>query len=468
MKTYLLAIDGRLVAGERQQPVIDPASEEPFAIASLGSAAQMEAAIEAAHGAQPHWAAVSRAERGAKVAALADAIESQTEDLARLLTREQGKPLREAMFEIKSSVRALRWCAAFEFEPPREIPARHARIEVRRCPVGVIGCITPWNYPFLLAINKIAPALVTGNTVVLKPAPTTPLTSLELGRLALDVLPAGVLNVVADQNDLGPILTAHPLVAKISFTGSTATGQRIMRSASDGVKRITLELGGNDAAIVSHDANIEEAVAGLSAMAFLNAGQICVSPKRLYVHDSIYEKFAHEFAAAAGRLKVGPGLEEGVEMGPLQNRAQFEKVQAIIADAAGNGKILTGGHALRRRGYFIEPTVVRDISEGSRLVDEEQFGPVVPLIRFSDEADAITRANASSYGLGGSVWSKDLQRARQLAESLECGTAWINQHLDVGPEVPFAGVKQSGIGVESGRESFDEFTRVQVINARIT
>ncbi len=466
MKVFALIINGRLVEGAHRTDVIDPATGECFAQVSVGSRQMMEEAIDAASRAAPAWAALPEAARQSRVLQLANAIEGQEETLARLLTSEQGKPLQDARFEVRASIAALRWTAGQSLNE-RTIVAENARIRTRRCPIGVIGCITPWNYPLLLAVNKIAPGLVTGNSIVLKPAPTTPLTSLELGRISLEVLPAGVLNVVADENDLGSYLTEHPKVGKISFTGSTATGRRIMRTAADQVKRLTLELGGNDAAIVAEDADLNEATRGLVGTAFLNAGQVCVAPKRIFVHDSVYDRFAAAFAAAARALRVGPGTEEGVQMGPLQNRKQFEKVLEIIADSRQRGRIIAGGQIASERGFFIEPTVVRDIAEGARLVDEEQFGPVVPLIRYSTEAEAIARANASPYGLGGSIWSRDEARALRLAETLECGSVWINQHLSLGPAIPFAGWKQSGIGVESGIESLEEFTRIQVINARV-
>lgn len=463
MVSYKLVIDGKLVAGVRERAVVDPATGEPFASAPVASAELANDAILAAKRAFPAWAALPMQERQQCVARLADLLESEAERFAQLLTREQGKPLFQARFEVDAGVRALRFCVGQKL-PVRQIPSDNSDIEVHRKPLGVVVCITPWNYPLLLAINKVAPGLVTGNTLVLKPAPTTPLTTLEFGQLCQRVLPAGVVNVVSDDNDLGPVLTKHPDVAKVSFTGSTVTGKKIANSAADTVKRLTLELGGNDAAVVLPDADIDSAVAGLVSTAFYNCGQVCVAPKRIFVHDAIYDDFASKFSEAASRLVVGPGRDEAVQVGPLQNEAQFRKVQEVIRDAAARGKVLTGGRAVEGQGYFIEPTVVRDIEEGSLLVDNEQFGPVVPLIRFKEEDEAVSRANASPYGLGGSVWSGNVERARALAMKLDTGMSWVNQHLNLGPDIPFAGAKQSGLGVESAEESLLEFTQLQVVN----
>jgi acyl-CoA reductase-like NAD-dependent aldehyde dehydrogenase len=465
VSTFCLLIDGQLVAGASQRAIIDPSTAAEFAKAPIASVEQAENAIAAAKEAFPHWSGLPMAERQRLVAAIADALENELEDMARLLTREQGKPLHEARFEVDASVRALRYCASQTLSG-RSIPSDVSHIEVRRKPLGVVACIMPWNYPLLLAINKVAPGLVTGNCLILKPAPTTPLATLEFGRICRDILPPGVLNVIADDGGLGGFLTAHPDIAKISFTGSTQTGKAIAKSAADTIKRLTLELGGNDPAIVLADADIDEAVNGLVATAFYNCGQVCVAPKRVFVDDSIYDEFSSRFAKAAGKLVMGAGDEEGVQIGPLQNAEQFQKVQDIIRDAGERGTILTGGRVANRDGYFIEPTVVSEVKEGAAVVDLEQFGPVVPLIRFKREEEAISRANATSYGLGGSVWSRDVERATELAGQLDAGMVWVNQHLHLGPDIPFAGAKQSGVGVESAEESLLEFTQIQVVNVK--
>ena len=279
-----------------------------------------------------------------------------------------------------------------------------------------------------------------------------------------DALPPGVLNVIADANDLGAKISAHPKIRKVSFTGSTATGMKVMSSASSTLKRITLEMGGNDAGLFLPDLDPKEIAPKIFDAAFGNNGQICIALKRAYVHEDIYDDVCDELAAIAKSKKIGDGTEEGVELGPLQNKAQYEKVQAIIADAAEKGTIIAGGGVPDRPGYFIEPTIVRDIAEGARLVDEEQFGPALPVIKYSDPEEALARINRSSDGLGGSVWSSDAERARELAIRIDSGTVWVNKHADLDPSIPFSGAKQSGIGTELGQEGFEEFTQRRVIN----
>jgi acyl-CoA reductase-like NAD-dependent aldehyde dehydrogenase len=338
------------------------------------------------------------------------------------------------------------------------------KVEAHRRPLGVIGAIVPWNFPMILMAFKLPPALLAGNTVVLKPAPTTPLTSLKLGELIKDILPAGVVNIVADENDLGAPLTAHPDVRKISFTGSTATGQKVMAGAAGLLKRITLELGGNDAGIVLDDVNPKEAAPKLFQSAFQNSGQVCIAMKRLYVHEKIYDEMCNELAAIANNTIIGDGLKQGTQLGPLQNKMQFEKVKELIEDAKKTGKVIAGGDVPEEKGYFIRPTIVRDISDGTRLVDEEQFGPVLPVIKYSDPEDAVARANASPYGLGGSIWSNDKNKAYELATKLDSGSVWINKHADLAPNIPFGGARLSGIGSELGEEGLAEFTQLKIIN----
>jgi acyl-CoA reductase-like NAD-dependent aldehyde dehydrogenase len=315
----------------------------------------------------------------------------------------------------------------------------------------------------LLAI-KVAPALLAGNTLIAKPAPTTPLTTLRFGEIVSEVLPAGVFNVIVDRNDLGDVLTSHADIAKVAFTGSTATGKKVMCSVAGTLKRLILELGGNDAAIVLDDVDPVEVAPKLFVAAMMNAGQICLGAKRLYVHESQYDQICGELARLARETIVDDGLKPGTQMGPLQNKAQFEKVKGYIDDARRNGKIIAGGEVLDRRGYFIQPTIVRDISDDARLVTEEQFGPIVPVLRYSDINDAVARANNSQYGLGGTVWAKDLDRAFEVAAKIDTGIVWINKFLDVSLDVSFGAAKQSGIGTEFGQEGLEAFTQAKVIN----
>jgi acyl-CoA reductase-like NAD-dependent aldehyde dehydrogenase len=298
---------------------------------------------------------------------------------------------------------------------------------------------------------------------VAKPAPTTPLTTLKFGELCARILPPGVVNVIADQNDLGAVLSAHPDVAKVAFTGSTATGRKVMAGAAGTLKRLTLELGGNDAAVVLDDADPKAVAEGIYAAAMANTGQACVAIKRLYVHESIYDAVCDELSRLARETVVGDGLEPGTQMGPLQNRAQFERVKGFLEDARRNGAIVAGG-LLEREGYFVRPTIVRDIPDNARLVREEQFGPILPVLRYSDIDEVITRVNDTEYGLGGSVWSADRDRALAVAARIDAGTVWVNQHLDMRPDIPVGGAKQSGVGVELGWEGLAEFTQTTILN----
>ena len=338
------------------------------------------------------------------------------------------------------------------------------RVEVHRDPLGVVGAIVPWNFPLILMAFKLPPALIAGNTLVIKPAPTTPLSTLRIAELIQDVAPAGVINFITDANDLGAPMTAHPDVRKISFTGSTETGAKVMAGAAGLLKRITLELGGNDAGIVLDDVNPKEAAQKLFDSAFQNSGQVCIAMKRLYVHENIYDEVCDELATIANDTIIGDGLEQGTKLGPLNNKMQYDKVKALIEDAKKEGNVIAGGEFPDKPGYFIRPTIVRDIKEGSRLVDEEQFGPVLPVMSFADESEAIERANASAWGLGGSVWSANPERAYALAEQMDTGTVWINKHAELDPTIPFGGAKMSGLGNELGQEGLQEFTQQKIIN----
>jgi acyl-CoA reductase-like NAD-dependent aldehyde dehydrogenase len=308
--------------------------------------------------------------------------------------------------------------------------------------------------------------LLAGNTIVVKPAPTTPLATLKVGELCAEIFPPGVVNVIADANDLGGALTSHPDVAKIAFTGSTATGRKVMASAAATLKRLTLELGGNDAAIVLDDVDPQEIAPKLFFAAMINSGQVCLAAKRVFVHESIYDAVCAELAkiaTGAGAL-VGNGLSDGVQFGPVQNRMQYEKVKAIVEDARAQGKVIAGGEPHPGPGFFIRPTVVSGLPDSARLVCEEQFGPVMPVLKYSSIDEVIARANASEYGLGATVWSKSTERALEVARRLETGTVWINKHLDLPPSVPYGGVKQSGFGVELGQQGLEEFTQLRVLN----
>ena len=459
-----LLIDGALVEGDATLDIVDPSTAAPFVTVGRASEAQAEQAIAAARAAFPGWAARPHAERQEGLVRLADAIAANADRLAVALTREQGKPLAEAKGEVAWAEGYVRHYATLELHGRTIRDDAEALAIVRRLPLGVVVGIVAWNFPLLLACWKIAPAVLAGNAVVLKPAPTTPVTTLMVGALCREIIPAGVVNILVDDNDLGAFLSAHPDVAKVSFTGSTATGRRIMASAAGTLKRLTLELGGNDPAIVLDDVDVPAVARQIFATAFLNCGQVCLAIKRVYAHAAVYEALCAELARLAGEAIVDDGLKQGATIGPLQNRAQYEKVQAFVARARLDGVVIAGGEVLDRAGYFMTPAIVRDVRDGHQIVDEEQFGPILPIVRFEDVDDVIRRVNASPHGLGGSIWSSDVERAISLAERVETGTIWVNQHLAIGPHIPMAGFRQSGLGVEQSIEGLEEFTQLQVLN----
>jgi acyl-CoA reductase-like NAD-dependent aldehyde dehydrogenase len=461
---YKLLIDGDLVDGADSLPVINPATGEPFATCARADAAQLERAIAAAKRAFPGWRDGGQPQRQALLHKLADAMEARFEDFARLLTQEQGKPIAQARFEVGGAIAAFRHFGAQVLHPETLVDEPNALVVEHYAPLGVVGCIVPWNFPMILLAIKVSIALSTGNTVVAKPAPTTPLTAALLGEVAVGILPPGVFNVIVDANDLGGLLSSHPDVAKISFTGSTATGRKVMASAASTLKRLTLELGGNDVAIVLDDADPAEVAAKLYAAATFNAGQTCMAAKRLYVPNAMLDDIGERLAALASATVLGDGLDPGTQMGPIQNRMQFNKLQELMAATQGEGTVLTGGARLNRPGYFIQPAIVRDLADDARLVTEEQFGPLVPLLSYDTIEDVIARANASDYGLGGTVWGKDLDKAAAVARGIETGTVWINKHLDLRFDVPFGGVKQSGLGREQGQAGLKEFVDARIVN----
>ncbi len=465
-KTPSLVIDGRKVAGDRGTlPVIDPALGEAFAECPNASPAQLDEAVAAAGRAFEQWQHSTCAERRALLEAIAARIEQNAPELAEIIVREQGKPLALAHMEVGGAVAWTRATAALEL-PVEVIEDRPGkRIELHRRPLGVVGSITPWNWPLMIAVWHIMPALRAGNAVVIKPSELTPLNTLRLVELIDEVAPPGLVNAVAGGGALGREISGHAGIQKIVFTGSTRTGQDIMRNAADTLKRLTLELGGNDAGIVLPGTDIGAIAEGVFGSAFLNMGQTCAALKRLYVHESQYEDMCRHLVAIAARQKVGNGLDEGTSFGPIQNRDQFERVCELVEDArAAGARILCGGEPLPGKGYFYPPTLVADIADGTRLVDEEQFGPVLPVIRYRDVDEAVRLANASTNGLGGSVWSDDPEAARAVANRLECGTVWINGHAEVLPHCPFGGCKMSGFGVEFGLEGLLEYTRPQLLN----
>ncbi|MFB4319322.1 aldehyde dehydrogenase family protein [Actinomadura sp. 21ATH] len=464
MSEYTMTIGGEAVAAPATFGVINPATGEVAEQAPDCSREQLDAAMAAARDALPEWRRDEAARRKALHAA-ADLLFARSEEIGRVLTLEQGKPLQDGTMEVVGAGVWLKYFA--DLELPREVIQDDdtALVEVVRRPMGVVAAITPWNYPLLLAIWKIAPALLAGNTMVLKPSPFTPLSSLRLGEALRDVLPPGVLNVVTGGDDLGAWMTGHEIPRKISFTGSVATGKRVAAAAAPDLKRVTLELGGNDPAILLDDADPGAVADRLFGAAFMNNGQVCSAIKRVYVPEALYGDVVDALAAKAKSVKVGDGMTEGVEYGPVNNRPQFERVSELVAEAiAGGARAAAGGKPVEGPGYFFEPTILADIADGARIVDEEQFGPALPVVRYRDLDEAVERANGTHFGLSGSVWSADADRAAEVAGRLECGTAWVNTHLALAPHQPFGGFKWSGVGVENGPWGLYGFTEIQVIH----
>lgn len=461
---FTLTINGQGVAGVSDFPVLNPATEQEVAKAPDCSRAQLDEAVAAARAAFPAWAATPIAKRREALLAIAGTVAANGEDLKRLLTAEQGKPIDDAYADVMGGAYFVQSAATLDLPVVVIEDTPERRGETRRAPVGVVGAIAPWNYPVLLALFKLGPALLAGNTVVLKPSPFTPLTTLKVGELLRGVLPDGVLNVISGGDDLGPWMTSHPGIDKISFTGSTATGRKVMASASASLKRVTLELGGNDAAIVLPDIDVAAMAEQLFWAAFKNTGQICVATKRMYVHKDIYEPLKAALVAYAKTVKMGDGAQQGTQMGPIQNLPQYRRVLDLIADAKAKGyDFLIGGEESNAPGYFIPITIIDNPPEDSRIVQEEQFGPVLPLLKFDDIDDAVRRANATDYGLGASVWSADEAKALEIGARLVTGTVWINETQYLSPLGAFGGMKQSGVGTEGALEGLLEYTNPQTI-----
>lgn len=462
-----MTINGAAATAEKTLAVINPAKAATFFRVPDCTAVQLDDAVRAARSAQPAWAARPIEERKEKVVAMAAILTDNIEELQRLLTAEQGKTLADAAGEISYAAYWFQSAANLDLpvELVEELPER--RTETHRVPLGVVGAILPWNYPVLLLAWKLVPGLVAGNCMVIKPSPFTPVTTLRIGELLRDCLPPGVVNIVSGGDDLGRWMTDHRGIDKISFTGSTATGKQIVKSAADSMKRVTLEMGGNDAAIVFPDVDIPAVSEALFWGAFTNSGQVCVAAKRIYIHEDIYDAFREAFIKYAGTIEIGDGSQKGVRLGPIQNQPQFERVRSLIDDARAQGQTVRSvGQVPAGPGYFIPLTIIDNPPDNSRIVVEEPFGPVVPLLKFSNENDVIRRANDSPFGLAGSVWSADINRAAAVARRLECGTVWINGIHDSPIDSPIAGHKQSGLGVENGQHGLLEYTNAQTVILR--
>jgi len=465
---YKNLIGGEMVTADGWLDVINPANEQVIGQVPACGKAELDQAVAAARAAFTTWKKTSIEERRAVIMAIAGAIKANAEELYRLLTSEQGKPHEQARGEIygAAGLASAQSTLSLDDEITEDSDTRLSR--TRRVPVGVVAGIVPWNFPVMMAIQKIVPAILSGCTIILKPSPFTPLTTLRIAELIAGVVPAGVVNVITGEDSLGPLITAHPGINKITFTGSTATGKKIMEGASADLKRITLELGGNDASIVLPDADPKKVAEQLFWSSFINAGQICVAAKRIYIHEDIYDELSAAIVDYAKTVTVGDGAQQGTGVGPIQNKKQFDRVVELIADAKDHGyKFLLGGNTdPSGSGYYVPITILDNPPEDARIVAEEQFGPVMPLMKFSTEEEAIARANASDYGLAGAVWTGNPDKGVEIAEQLETGTVWVNEYLHLSPFAPFGGHKQSGFGAEYGKEGLKEFTYSQVITVK--
>ncbi|HKU31319.1 MAG TPA: aldehyde dehydrogenase family protein [Arthrobacter sp.] len=448
--------------------IFDPATGELVGLAREHGRAELNAAIAVAQAAQPAWAAAGHEARSAALMAAADAVEAHAEELARILSREQGKPLNgpNARFEVGACADWLRAAATTVLEPETIVDDGGTRAELHYRPIGIVGAIGPWNWPMMITVWQVAPALRMGNAAIVKPSSYTPLSVLALVKVINKAIPEGLLTVVAGNREVGQALAEHSAIGKVMFTGSTAAGKAIIRSSADTVKRLTLELGGNDAGIVLPDADPQAIAEGLFWGAFINTGQTCAALKRLYVHQDIYEAVCDALASYAAAVPMGVGLEEVNFLGPLQNKTQYETVARLVEAAKASGaRVLLGGNPdPDQAGFFYPTTLVADIENSNPLVAEEQFGPALPIIRYSTVDEAVANANALDVGLGASVWSSDTAAAREVAARLEAGTVWINKHGAVDPRIPFGGAKQSGYGLEFGVEGLKALGVPQIIN----
>lgn len=467
MLDFGMTVNGVRIDSANGFDVLNPSTGAVVGRAPNASAADLDAAVAAAKAAFVSWSQKSDDDLKAACVAVAGAITDHAEELATLLTQEQGKPLNGlgSRFELGGAQAWAGYTAGLPLEKKVIQDNNEGRVELFRKPVGVVGSITPWNFPVMIAIWHILPALRTGNTVVIKPSPDTPLTTLRLVEIMNTVLPAGVVNVVTsdDKGDnIGALMSSHPDIQKVVFTGSCATGEKVFMSAAETMKRMTLELGGNDAAIVLPDVDPKAIAEGLFWGGFINNGQTCAAMKRLYVHEDVYDEVCEELVAFAKNIPVGDGMDEASILGPINNQMQFDKVKRLVDAAKKTGRVLLGGEP--GEGLFFPPTIIADLTDEDALVYEEQFGPALPIIKYSDLEDVIARANNSENGLGGSIWSADIDAARLLARRLECGSAWINSHGGLRPDAPFGGVKKSGVGVEFGEEGLAEYTNIQVVH----
>lgn len=457
-------INGRLVPGSGFYDVVNPSTGEVFAQAPAASEEDLAAAVAGARAAQPAWAADEGARRRVLLG-VAEVLEANAEQIARLISLETGKPYRDALREPLGAAGHARWHANAVLPVDVIVDDENQRVTVERTPVGVVAAIIPWNVPVVMLIHKFAAASLAGNTVVAKPSPFTPLSALLVAALLRPVVPAGVLNVLSGGDELGVWLVDHPGTDMVAFTGSGETGARIMSAAAPRLKRLCLELGGNDAAIVLNDTDIGAVAPRLYRGAFALSGQICSAIKRLYVQRAAYPRVLEELTRLASQARPGDPFDDGTTMGPISTKPQLERVEGLVDSAVqAGGTVVAGGRRLDRPGYFYPPTLVTGLDPAQRLVAEEQFGPVLPIMVFDDVQEAIAQANATEFGLGASVWSADTDLALTHARRLNAGTVWVNRHAAVAADVPFGGVGRSGLGREGGAAGLESYSNLRTVS----
>ena len=466
---YEMTIGGETVTADSYTDIHNPANtEEVVGQAPVGTKEHLDKAVAAARKAFESWRHSTEEQRAEACQAIAKVVTDNAEELAVLLTREQGKPLGGLGSNVE-----LGGCGGWAgFTASLSLPDKvledsdEKKVVMKREPLGVVGSITPWNWPLMIAIWHIVPGIRTGNSVVIKPSPFTPLSTLRMVELMQKVLPAGLVNAVSGGDELGAALTNHPGIDKIVFTGSIATGKKVMASAANRVTPVTLELGGNDPGIMLPGTDPTQFVEGLFFGSMINSGQTCGALKRLYVHEDDLDAVANSLVEFSKNIPMGDGMDESSMLGPLQNKRQYDRVVELVEDAkAHGGKVLIGGEPVGGSNYFYPVTFVTGVSDGVRLVDEEQFGPVLPIITYTDLDDAIRRANGTDFGLDASVWGEDREETARVAAQLEAGTVYENKHADIAPHIPFGGIKSSGFGVEFGEEGLAAYTSIKVINA---
>lgn len=459
-------INGHKVLGTGKTiDVINPASLDVIASVPSTTPEQLDECVAQAKHAFTSWKNVDDQEIVQAFYAIAEDVLSYKYELAQLITLEQGKPLFLAEVEVDLTVQWINYIAGLTIPVDKFQDINGKKITVYNRPLGVIASITPWNWPLMIAAWHLFPAIKTKNCVINKPSEYTPLSTIKFIDIINKHLPAGVCSVVLGDGQIGSTLTAHPDIEKVTFTGSTSTGQRILQNSINTLKSVVLELGGNDVGIVLDDVDIEITCQKLFMSAFLNAGQTCACLKRLYVHDKIYDQVVQKLTEIINAQVIGEGMASTTTFGPVQNKMQFDKVQRLIEDAIEQGAtVIQSIQTKPEKGYFIPPTLVLDASEDTAVVEQEQFGPVLPIIRFSDVDKVLKSTNQSEFGLGGSVWTKDLEKAQKIAERMETGTVWINSHADLSPEAAFGGWKLSGLGYSFGLGGLLQYTHKQSIH----